>query len=174
MNWLYEKSENNHYRFVLGAVGKKPLVCFGINPSTAVPRCLDNTIRSVERITFNNGFDGWIMLNVYPQIATNPDDLHTSRKERIHSLNLFYIEEVFKRNNLIIWAAWGNLIGKREYLPNCLKDIIVLSNKYNCQWVTSGDVTVKGNPRHPLFLKQTTQLQDFDIDSYSCRNGIGG
>lgn len=54
MNWLYENSRDNTSRFILGTVGKNPLVCFGINPSTAVPQCLDNTLKSVERIALAN------------------------------------------------------------------------------------------------------------------------
>ena len=61
------------YRYVLGRVGRRPLVCIGINPSTAQPGALDPTLKSVERLANANGFDSWIMFNVYPQRATNPN-----------------------------------------------------------------------------------------------------
>ena len=33
--WYYEPHTYQNYRYVLGRVGKHPLVCIGINPSTA-------------------------------------------------------------------------------------------------------------------------------------------
>ena len=35
--WYYEPHTYQPYRFVLGRVGRHPLVCIGINPSTAQP-----------------------------------------------------------------------------------------------------------------------------------------
>jgi hypothetical protein len=49
-HWLYENNEDNTVRYILGTKGKKPLLCFGINPSTAEPEKLDNTLKSVERV----------------------------------------------------------------------------------------------------------------------------
>ena len=67
--WYYEPHTYQSYRYVLGRVGKHPLVCIGINPSTAQPGALDPTLKSVERLAAANGFDSWIMFNVYPQRA---------------------------------------------------------------------------------------------------------
>ena len=35
--WYYEPHTYLPYRYVLGRVGRHPLVCIGINPSTAQP-----------------------------------------------------------------------------------------------------------------------------------------
>ena len=48
--WYYEPHTYQPYRFVLGRVGRHPLVCIGINPSTAQPGALDPTLKSVERL----------------------------------------------------------------------------------------------------------------------------
>ncbi|MBI2419155.1 MAG: DUF1643 domain-containing protein, partial [Ignavibacteriales bacterium] len=72
MSWIYEKSTNNSARFVLGETGKKTIICIGVNPSTATPDKLDPTLESVKRIAKHNGFDGWIMLNIYAQRSTDP------------------------------------------------------------------------------------------------------
>lgn len=37
MEWIYKNTSDNKSRFVLGTKGDKPLICFGINPSTAEP-----------------------------------------------------------------------------------------------------------------------------------------
>ena len=73
--WYYEPHTYQPYRYVLGRVGRHPLVCIGINPSTAQPGALDPTLKSVERLAAANGFDSWIMFNVYPQRATDPNDM---------------------------------------------------------------------------------------------------
>ena len=71
--WLYAPNFYSEYRYILGTRGKNPLICIGINPSTAEPDNLDNTLKSVERIALGNGFDSFIMFNVYAQRATSPD-----------------------------------------------------------------------------------------------------
>ena len=48
--WYYEPHTYLPYRYVLGRVGRHPLVCIGINPSTAQPGALDPTLKSVERL----------------------------------------------------------------------------------------------------------------------------
>ena len=75
--WLYVPSMYCDYRYILGTAGEKPLICVGINPSTAAPNDLDNTLKSVERIALANGYDSFIMFNVYAQRATRPDDMAT-------------------------------------------------------------------------------------------------
>ena len=54
--WYYEPHTYQPYRYVLGRVGRHPLVCIGINPSTAQPGALDPTLKSVERLAAANGF----------------------------------------------------------------------------------------------------------------------
>ena len=70
--WLYVPDFYTEYRYILGTRGENPLICIGINPSTAEPDCLDNTLKSVQRIAGSNGFDSFIMFNVYAQRATRP------------------------------------------------------------------------------------------------------
>ena len=52
--WYYEPNTYQPYRYVLGRVGAHPLVCIGINPSTAQPGALDPTLKSVERLAAAN------------------------------------------------------------------------------------------------------------------------
>ena len=71
--WLYVPPYYTEYRYILGTRGENPLICIGINPSTAQPGDLDNTLKSVERIALGNGYDSFTMFNVYPQRATDPN-----------------------------------------------------------------------------------------------------
>ena len=172
MDWLYEKNKNNTSRYVLGTVGHKPLVCIGINPSTAEPGKLDNTLASVERISLANGYDSWIMLNVYPQRSTDPNNLHELRDFTIDRDNMNAIRMILEEYKPTIWAAWGRIIHKRPYLMNSLYEIIGASKANGCRWVNAGPLLKDGHPHHPLYLKSTEQLRDFDADAYVKKVGI--
>ena len=60
--WLYVPDFYTEYRYLLGTRGEKPLVCIGINPSTAEPDRLDPTLQSVERVAKNNGYDSFLKI----------------------------------------------------------------------------------------------------------------
>ncbi len=165
--WLYEKNKDNSARYILGTVGKAPLFCIGVNPSTAEPDALDNTLKSVERIAHLNGYDSFVMLNLYPQRATNPNDMHLGIDFEIHNANLESIKNVMSLyKNIDIWASWGTLIEKRAYLSRCLSDIYDISREYNCRWLTYGERSKKGHPHHPLYLRKDSSSDDFDIVAY--------
>lgn len=166
MDWLYEKSKDNTNRYILGTVGKKPLLCIGINPSTAEPNNLDPTLQSVARISAANGYDSWIMINVYPQRATDINKLRMQKDYKLHNKNMKFIEDIIKDYKPTIWAAWGTLISSRPYLINCLYDIAEIANKYNSEWINVGKVTKHGHPHHPLYLNKKEQLNSFEIEEY--------
>ena len=86
--WLYVPDFYTEYRYILGTRGENPLICIGINPSTAAPGDLDNTLKSVSRIAAGNGYDSWIMFNVYAQRATRPDDMDRELNARLHAENM--------------------------------------------------------------------------------------
>lgn len=166
MDWIYEKNKDNSGRYLLGTVGEKPLICIGVNPSTAEPGVLDNTLKSVARVSEANGFDSWVMLNIYPQRATDTEDMHVKCDFDLVSENLIHIENVMKNKKAAIWAAQGTVITKRPYLVDCLNQIVDISKKYDCNWYCAGHLTKFGHPRHPLYLRKTEKLKEFDIDEY--------
>jgi len=151
---IYLKSNDNKYRYALGTKGEKTLFCFGINPSTATPEKYDPTIGRVKRIAIKQGFDSFVMLNIYPLRATDPGDLPSEVNWNEHLINVDAVLHLIKDGS-VIWAAWGDLINTRDWLEKCLNDILVKikKNKKNIQWVKMGGLTKKGSPRHPLYLK---------------------
>ena len=165
--WLYAPNFYSEYRYILGTRGKNPLICIGINPSTAQPGDLDNTLKSVERIALGNGFDSFIMFNVYAQRATDPDAMEKECNRLLHRENLEafrYVLSISERP--AVWAAWGTIIEKREYLPLCLRDMLEVGREYGASWYCAGRVSKKGHPHHPLYLRKDEKIRPFDVDAY--------
>lgn len=165
--WLYVPNHYGEYRYILGTRGKNPLICIGINPSTAAPDHLDNTLKSVERIALANGFDSFIMFNVYPQRATRPQDMERECNWALHAQNMEAFDYVCGlAEHPTVWAAWGAIIEQRSYLKECLREMVAVGQKHGARWVRAGAVSKKGHPHHPLYLKKDTPVQPFDVSGY--------
>ena len=167
--WLYVPNFYSEYRYILGTRGKKPLICVGINPSTAAPDDLDNTLKSVERIALGNGYDSFIMFNVYAQRATDPDDMELTYNRALHAENMKafdYILSLDADGSPAVWAAWGTIIKKRDYLPECVRDMIEIGQNRNARWFSAGKKSKKGHPHHPLYLRKDSALDEFDVAGY--------
>ena len=67
---------------------------------------------------------------------------------------------------LTLLAAWGGLVTSRPYLPSLLRDILQLTTRAGCDWVSLGDLTKGGHPRHPLYVRADTPLRAFSVDRY--------
>lgn len=166
--WLYVPDFYSEYRYILGTRGNNPLITIGINPSTAKPDDLDNTLKSAQRIALYNGYDSFIMFNVYAQRATDPDHMEKELNEALHHENMRAFEYVLSLSSTPhIWAAWGTIINKRSYLPACVTDMIDIGERHGAVWFTSGARSkVGGHPHHPLYLKKDSTLDPFDVREY--------
>ena len=165
--WLYAPNFYSEYRYILGTRGKNPLICIGINPSTAQPGDLDNTLKSVQRIAVGNGYDSFIMFNVYAQRATDPDAMERQCNLQLHRENLEAFRYVLSISDApAVWAAWGTIIEKRDYLPKCLHDMLEAGQEYGARWYCAGKQSKKGHPHHPLYLRKDEQLRPFDLKAY--------
>ena len=166
--WLYVPDFYSEYRYILGTRGNRPLITIGINPSTARPDALDNTLKSVERIALCNGYDSFIMFNVYAQRATDPSHMEKELNPTLHLENMRAFEYVLSLSDEPhIWAAWGTIILKRPYLPECVTDMIEIGERHGAKWFTSGARSkIGGHPHHPLYLKKDSVLDQFDVREY--------
>ena len=165
--WLYVPNRYSEYRYILGTRGRHPLICVGINPSTAAPDALDPTLQSAQRIALANGYDSFLMFNVYAQRATRPDDMEPTLNPTLHAENrkaFRYLLSLSERP--AVWAAWGNIILKRDYLMDCMRDFAADGWAAGARWFTAGPLLKSGQPHHPLYLKGDTKLLDFDIAAY--------
>lgn len=165
--WLYVPNSYSEYRYILGSRGKKPLICIGINPSTAAPDALDPTLQSVNRIALSNGYDSFLMFNVYAQRATRPDDMEKAMNPLLHEENRKAFRYLLSLSpQPAVWAAWGNIIEKRDYLTDCMRDFLADGKAVGAKWYTAGPLLKSGHPHHPLYLKRDTKLLEFDIEAY--------
>lgn len=161
--WLYVPDTYRDYRYILGVRGDRPLICLGVNPSTAEPGDLDNTLKSVARIAAANGFDSWMMLNVHAQRATRPDDMDQTLDTRLHAENLAAFRWTLARAGTppVVWAAWGAVIEKRPYLRECVADLVAAGRDFGARWVCAGKCSKAGHPHHPLYLRKDEPLVPF-------------
>ena len=168
--WLYVPDFYTEYRYILGTRGQNPLICIGVNPSTAAPDDLDNTLKSVSRIAEGNGFDSWIMFNVYAQRATRPEDMDRELNQVLHRANMaafeYILQNVAQGLRPAVWAAWGTIIEKRPYLPGCVRDMVALGRRYDARWLCAGKRSAKGHPHHPLYLRKDERTVEFDVEQY--------
>ena len=168
--WLYVPDFYTEYRYILGTRGQNPLICIGVNPSTAAPDDLDNTLKSVSRIAAGNGYDSWIMFNVYAQRATRPEDMDRELNRQLHQANMaafeYILQNVAQGLRPAVWAAWGTIIEKRPYLPGCVRDMVALGRRYNARWLCAGKRSAKCHPHLPLYLRKDEKTVDFDVEQY--------
>lgn len=163
--WLYVPPVYAEYRYVLGTLGEKPLICVGLNPSTAAPEALDNTLKSVWRVAKHNGFDSFLMMNLYAQRATKPCDMDPEACDFLKRENGRAFRCLLGRTKAV-WAAWGAVMETRGYLTDCLMDFYRIGLEEGARWFTAGAKSRKGHPHHPLYLKSDSPLEAFDIGAY--------
>ncbi len=161
--WLFVPNAYTEYRYILGTRGRSPLICVGINPSTARPDALDPTLKSVERIAGANGFDSFLMFNVYAQRSTDPDSMEREMNPELHRENMKAFAYLLTLSRHV-WAAWGTVVERRPYLMDCVRDMVRLGE--DVTWYACGKRTSKGHPHHPLYLKSTEKLVPMDMHAY--------
>jgi len=148
-----ERSKDLKARFVLGELGDNNLVVVGVNPSIATIKKLDPTAKRIKKYSEIHGYNGWIIINLYPQIDPNVDELNNEKNDELIKLNLEKIETILKKDDITLVAAWGEAIEWRKYLKDCFRDIDALAKKYNHEWHCI-ELTKYGHPCHPLMRKK--------------------
>ena len=85
----------------------------------------------------------------------------------LHKENLEAFRYVLSiSENPAVWAAWGTIIEKRDYLPLCLKDMLEVGQTYGAKWYCAGKISKKGHPHHPLYLRKDEKIRPFDVETY--------
>lgn len=143
-----EFSPCRKYRFSLWRIwnNDKPLIMFiGLNPSTANEVTDDPTIRRIKKFAFDWGYGGVYMLNCFPYISTNPNDLkdfgNTEKNdEQLKSIGALCSDIIFAWGSFSIVKETGRDAELIKMFPNakCLK------------------INKDGSPIHPLYVPSNT------------------
>ena len=164
---IYKTSLNNFQRYVIGKSGSRPLHVIGLNPSTAHQNKSDTTITKIERFALKNNYNGFLVYNLYPQRATNPDDLpYRSNSSIIKTNSDLIYNYISDSKQLDVWVAWGQMIEKRSYLIKSLSKIAIKLEPLNPNWIMIGSTTKSGHPRHPSRISYRKTFSSFDIYEY--------
>lgn len=164
---IYSNARNDEWRFTLGKCGTRKLFVIGLNPSTATQEKADTTVAKAERVAERNGYDGFVMLNLYPVRATNYQDLPQEADSEAYSMNLERIAEIVARESKPnIWAAWGDSILARNYFVSAAADSIERLSACSPVWQHFGSMTKSGHPRHPSRLQYAWKFAPLDEKGY--------
>jgi len=155
----------------------KPLAAFiGLNPSTADEVQDDPTIRRCRDFAQQWGCGGMVMLNLFAFRATNPEVMKAEEYpiEHDYYANLLtgLVRPIVEHNENLpgspngpIVACWGTHGDSHKYHPNFGHWVI-----RRFAWVYRGTPALQclgqnadGTPKHPLYLKKTTQLQPLEV-----------
>lgn len=85
-------------RYFLRKEGKNPLIIIGRNSNTAREGRPDTTMEIADRFCQKKGYDGYIMLNLYPQMISDVEALSAYITDHIHAVNMNVIEESIRKN----------------------------------------------------------------------------
>ena len=158
-SYISVSSDDDKLRYILGKEGKNILLVVGLNPSSANEKKLDPTTRIIEKIAHNHGYDGWLIVNLYPMRCAKPSNLPKRRNLDVYSRNLQFIEEYLENNQQSIGSVclgWGNNIGRLTYLKEAKDSILSMLAQYDFTWHCLG-ITQAGNPIHPSPLSVNTR-----------------
>lgn len=152
--------DNDSKRFLLEISGEKPLVVIGVNPSKANAVESDRTVDRAMYIAEQNGYDGLLIINLYPQRTTDPTKLHQNADENLSRQNLEIITDLVNRiASPTVLLSYGDLLLSRAYLKENMKKILAIFPD-TTTWLKMGNLTVKGNPRHLSRLPYSIKITD--------------
>ena len=142
-------SNDKKDRFSLSRIwdSKKPKALYiMLNPSYADDESDDPTIRRLIFFSKKFKFGGFYVTNLFSQITPYPKELNMDNNSK--KKNLIIISELIKKSDLIVYA-WGNLVSEPMQLRKLIESPLCFGINKN------------GTPKHPLYLRSDTKLQDF-------------
>jgi hypothetical protein len=150
-----EFSECKKYRYLLVRgwdETRKPVVCIGLNPSTANSEDDDPTITNLCKLLDTMGYGGLYMMNLYAIISSKPEILR-SHPNPIGD-NDKWIRDITKGQDIIFcWGAFKQAEYRAKKMIEKFPDAFCLGK------------TSTGKPMHPLaatvWMKSKCKLQRF-------------
>ena len=151
---------NEYHRFLLGRLGKRPLVAICMNPSAADEEYSDRTINRIIGVSQKLGYDGWIVSNVYPERATYASELDEFNLELATENVRLIINFLLEYGINEVWGAWGNL--GHPSLQRGKKLLLSAFKQNDIRVYSFAPLTKWGEPIHPLnrSVKQNYSLSN--------------
>jgi len=153
MHYAIQKmiGDEDYVRYALVQKGHNTLYVIGLNPSTANECKPDPTLRKLMGYADRNGFDGLVVLNLYPERATKPDSLPAQADSHYYEENLRVIDQLLSEEPRApkILACFGEFVHQRPYLSQSRNAIVDIARKYNAEWLCIG-LNKSGTPKHPI------------------------
>lgn len=156
-------SPDKLYRYQLHRSWRHPdearTVCtfIGLNPSTADASEDDPTIRRCVRFADDWGCTDLYMVNLFAFRSTDPQNL-LSMRDPVGPENDRYLIEACLQSNIIV-AAWGahKMARKRDAEVRSL----MVGGRRMASLLRCLGTTKDGSPKHPLYIKADTILEDY-------------
>lgn len=163
---IYKGSEKE-WRSRLGVASSNQVVFIGVNPSYATDKVKDSTTKKIESYCKQYNYNGYYIINLYPQVEPNPTQLHINPKQEYIDINYNEIIDLLSSiENPQLIACWGESIELRGYLIDSLEEIKLIAEKHKATWYSIGGLLKSGHPRHPARSSLSLKKIKFDLDKY--------
>lgn len=151
---VFDKSRRYRYSLSRQWNAELPRVVFVmLNPSKADASLNDPTIARCISFADRHGCGALEVVNLFAFRTAYPEELRACRRP-VGKLNDQYIAEAAERASIVVvaWGNWGYLHGRDTEVL----ELIAAKNPLFCF-----GITLKGQPRHPLFLPSDIRLVEF-------------
>ncbi len=121
-----------------------------LNPSKADASVNDPTISRCITLADKMGCGSLEVVNLFAFRTAYPEELRACRRP-VGKLNDEYIAAAVESSSLVVvaWGNWGSLYERDKEVLRLISD----TDRLHCF-----GVTLKGQPKHPLFLSSATPL----------------
>ena len=166
-------SECGSYRWLLKREllsGEKTLVFIGLNPSKANSVNNDRTLVRIISFCSRWNYKNIYVINLFGLISSSPSQLLKSKDPVGKNNNLITLKalEFWRKNiNCDLWLGWGDKgqLSRRDHIVlKLIKNFSNISSNENnhSKRILSLGLSKKGNPRHPLYMPNESNLKPFD------------
>lgn len=154
MNSAAVISDCGLYRYFLMRGEQNALPFLMLNPSTADGQLDDPTIRRCKGFANTVGYDGIVVMNLYAYRATKPEDLWTV-SDPVGPENDAWIAKLARYPEVV--CAWGSN-AKQDRIQQVIEILKSSGVGIKCLGTTK-----HGAPRHPLYVKASQPLIDWEM-----------
>ena len=154
--WYYEPHVYMPYRYVLGRPGARPLVCIGINPSTAQPGALAPPSRA---------WSGWRRPSTAGSCSTSTPSgpQRYGRRPGPRPVQRWLAAVLDQTDPNVGGLGHPD---RKAALPDGMREMVALTREKGTPWVTFGKRSKAGHPHHPLYLRKDAVPEPFDVEHY--------